>query len=333
MSDREPQAAAGGGHKGANRPPADAPPPLDEDSTNLPATTGGGALTDFTEDAGAGFEGTRMEEQTVPFLRMAQGLSPELNPGKGEHIPGLALGMIFNTAIRETYPSSGVEFIACRKEFGYGQWIPRDLGSGFRGMVTADDALVRETMARMTAKYGSSARFKFPRYKDGRWSDEPPRTRDTAEAIELVETGQIYGLYGLPPLTIENVKRAVIAFTSTALGAYTGYVDKHMSQRWPRQGGAPAIAPIYAYKWRLSTFLDKRGTNEFYNWRVDLAAQGDYLKSLYARDNPELFAEAKKFFAQISAGLVKADDAAGQGDVAVSPSARQPGDDTDGVPF
>src|SRR5581483_7197247 len=99
----------------------------EEESRNALVNSEGGALTitDFGDEAGVGFEGTRLEEQTVPFLRMAQGLSPELNPGKGEYIPGLALGMIFNTASRELYPSSGVEFIACRKEYGYGQWIPR----------------------------------------------------------------------------------------------------------------------------------------------------------------------------------------------------------------
>ncbi len=329
MSDREPQTAA------AKR---GAPPPA-EDETKLPAIAGnGGAIieidpTNFEDDAGAGFEGTRLEEQTVPFLRMAQGLSPELNPSKGEHIPGLSMGMIFNTATREHYQGSpGLEFIACRKEYGYGQWIPRDLGSGFRGMVSPDDALVRETMARMNAKYGSSARFKFPRYKDGRWSDEPPRTRDTQEAIELVETGQIFALYGLAPLTYDNAKRAVIAFTSTALGAYTGYNDKHLAQKWPQRQGPPAIPPIYAYKWRLTTFLDKRTAGEFYNWRVDLAAQGDYLKSLYARDNPELFVAAKEFFTQIKAGAVRADDSAGQG-AEGGGRGREPGDDTDEVPF
>jgi hypothetical protein len=337
MSDREPKINAGGGQRGSGTPPPAAADELPPDDEKKLTTSNGGvpAVADPTafapEEAGAGFEGTRLEEQTVPFLRMAQGLSPELNPGKGEHIPGLALGMMFNTATREFYPGQppGVEFIACRKEYGYGQWIPRDLGSGFRGMVSPDDSLVRETMSRMTAKYGSSARFKFPRYKDGRWSDEPPQTRDTQEAIELVETGQIYALYGPTPLTFENAKRAVIAFTSTALGAYTGYNDKHLAQRWPQRGGPPAIAPIYAYRWRLTTFLDKRGNNEFYNWRVDLAKQGDYLGSLYAGANPELFAMAKEFFSQIAAGTVRADDTAGQG----APAERQPGDDSDDVPF
>lgn len=320
MSDRRPQAAV-----------RTNPPPLAEDE-NPPNGLVSVNPTEFAPDeAGVGFEGTRLEEQTVPFLRMAQGLSPELNPGKGEHIPGLALGMIYNTATREKYAGIGVPFIACKKEYGYGQWIPRDLGSGFRGMVSPDDGLVRETMARMVAKYGSSARFKFPRYKLGVWSDEPPRTRDTNEAIELVETGQLYVLYGeAPRLTYENAKRAVVAFTSTALGAYTGYNDKHLGQRWPQRAGPPAIAPIYAYMWNLSTFLDKRGTNEFYNWKVDLVAQGDYLKSLYAGGNPELFAMAKEFYAQIAAGAVRADDTAGS--VEGGPTGR-PTDNGDDVPF
>lgn len=282
------------------------------DPRNLPVSANGAIIPFSEEEMGAGFEGTRMEEQTVPFLRMAQGLSPELNPGKIEHIPGLSLGMIFNTATRERYPGQpGLQYIACAKDYGYGKWIPRDLGSGFRGMVTPDDTLVRTTMARMVQKYGSSARFKFPRYKDGKWSDEPPRLSDTGEVVELVETGQVYVLYGLAPLTYENARRAVVAFTSTALGTYTGWVDRHRAQLWPQRSGPPREAPIYAYLWNLSTFLDKRGTNEFFNWRVDLAVPGDYLKSLYAGANPELFAMAKDFYAQVRGGLVRADDTAG----------------------
>ncbi len=92
MSDREPQRIAKGDV-------GKVPKEIVEDDGKLPATTGNGGVpvvadpTDFGAEAGAGFEGTRLEEQTVPFLRMAQGLSPELNnPGKGEHIPRVGAG-------------------------------------------------------------------------------------------------------------------------------------------------------------------------------------------------------------------------------------------------
>lgn len=280
---------------------------------------------DFGDDAGAGMEGARMEEQITPFLRMAQGQSPELRPEKGEYISGLAQGMIFNTATREIYPGQpGIEFVACHRDYAYGQWIPRDLGSGFRGFVPPEDPLVQQTQARMFAKYGTSARFKMPKYKDGRWSDDPARTRDTNEAIELIETGQIYVLYGPAPLTSGNFKRAVVGFTSTALAAYQSWYTRHMNQTWKQRDGSYKPAPIYAYRWRLSTFLDKRGNNEFYNWRIDLAASSGFVESLYAKDDPDLFRAAREFYELAKAGQVKVDQEAG--------TSREPGADEE-VPF
>ena len=298
-------------------------PSAEEEKRTLPATvaTGNGAVPapidadiDFGDEAGAGLEGTRLEEQVTPFLRMAQGLSPELNPGKGEYIKGLALGDIFNTATGAHYNGKeGVEFVACWKDYHYGCWIPRDLGTGYRGALTPDDPLVQQTLARMRAKYGSSARFKLPRYKkETGWSDPPPRTRDTNEEIELVETGQLYVLYAPGQLEGGNWQRAILSCTSTALQAYTNLVSGQLNQLWPQRGGGMKPAPIYAYRYRLTTFLDSRGTNEFFNWKMDLAVPRDYRASLYATRNPDLYAAALDFYKQALAGAVKiADPGAG----------------------
>jgi len=301
-------------------------------NTQLPAAQNGGAVpvevnTDFGEDAGAGFENTRMEEQRTPLLRMAQGLSPELNPAKGEYIRGLALGMIFNTATREVYDGrEGLECVFCWKDYGYGQWIPRDLGGGYRGMLSPDDALVRATISRMAEKYGSSARFKMPHYRDGQWSDEPARTRDTNEAIELVETGQLYALYAPNgELSADNYSRAIIPFTSTAMGAYTGYVTRHSNALWPQRDGTRKSAPIFAYRWRLTTFGDKNGKGEFSNWRIDLVPPGgSFIDALYAKNDPYLHHAARAFFTLCKTGIVKPDDTA-------APAADRA--DSEDVPF
>jgi hypothetical protein len=269
--------------------------------------------TDFGDEAGAGMEGTRLEEQTTPFLRMAQGQSPELKPSDGGYIRDLRLGDVFNTATREVYDGpTGIEGIICWKDYGYGQWIPRDLGGGFRGSISPEDPLVTQTLSRMAAKYGSSARFKMPRFKEGRWSDDPARTKDTNEPIELVETGQFYLLYGPRPLSSANYKRAIIAFTVTALPAYNSVVTRHLNQEWPQPNGTRRAAPIYAYKWWFSTFLDKRGANEFYNWRAELAKPNDFIGSLYAREDPQLAHAAREFFELARSGKVQvADPSAG----------------------
>lgn len=292
------------------------------------------ATYDFGDDAGAGMENTRMEEQTTPFLRMAQGLSPELDRNKGEYIKGLVVGDIFNTATREFYDGrEGVEGIFCWKDYHYGLWIPRDLGGGYRGAVPPEAPIVQQTLARMQAKYGTSAKFKFPRYRDGKWTDEPARSPE-GEAVELVETGQIYELYAPVAgggLTRGNFNRAIVAFTSTALPVYTGYVTRHLNQLWPQTNGKRSPAPIFAYRWRMTTFQQKNAKGEFYNWRIDLSPPGaSFVEALYARDNPELFRAAKGFFDMAKAGLVKAEDPGARTDD--DGPAYQPGGD-DEVPL
>lgn len=268
------------------------------------------AVTDFGEDAGVGFENTRLEEQVTPFLRMAQGLSPELNRQKGEFIEGLSLGDIFNTASREFYRGDvGIEMIIYGKDYHYGKWLPRDTGGGFRGAITPEDPLVRETLARMTAKYGKSARFRLPRFKDGRWSDEPARDPETGEAIELVETGHLYVAYAAEGLAHDNYQMAIVPFTSTALGAYSSYVTRHNNATFPQRSGGRVSAPIWAYVWRLTTFGDTRGQGkDFSNWRLDLVPKGAaFPQALYAARLPELYRKGRELALQFNQGAFKVD--------------------------
>ncbi len=257
-------------------------PPDEEENKLTPATLGVPPSTDLViqdfGDGPDGLEGMTLGEQLTPFLRMLQGLSPELNRSKAEYVPGAELGMIINTATKELYlGAEGLDVVICAREYGYGQWIPRDLGGGFRGALAPDDPLVRETLARMAAKYGSSAKFKMPRYRDGRWSDPPARTRDTDEEVELVETGQLYLLYARPgELTADTAARAIVAMTSTALPVYQGVLTRHNSWKWPQSTGPSLRAKLWAYVWRLTTRQDGNKKGEFMNWNLNLAAATNY---------------------------------------------------------
>ena len=278
-------------------------------------------VVDFGDEASAGLEGMSMDEQLTPFLRMLQGLSPELNPTKAEHVPGAQLGMIINSATREAYSGSeGLDIVVCAREHNYGLWIPRDLGGGFRGAVPADDPLVTATLARAVAKYGSSGKFKLPRYRDGRWSDDPARTRDTDEAVELVETGQLYVLYG-PPGALDDTTaaRAIVAMTSTALPVYQGLMTRHNSWRWRQPDGTMKPAQLWSYRHRLTTRADKNAKGEYFVWSLVLAPPATtYREALIARDDP-IFEMGREFYQLHRSGGVKADFESGAADAEAPP--------------
>lgn len=302
-----------------------------------PLTSTGGQLevVDFGDDADAGGDSLRQAEQLTPFLRMLQGLSPQINPGKAEYIPGAQLGMILNTATSEFWPgAAGIDAMLAYRTYHYGMWIPRDLGSGFRGTLPPEHELVKRTLARMNAKYGGSGKFKFPRYRDGRWTDDPPRAPDTDEAVELVETGQYYLIYApAGELSVQTARRAIIGFTSTSLPVYQGVNTRWLDWTFPQANGGMARAPFWAYRWRITTRQDKNAKGEFYNWNFQLApVEGvppqelTYRRALVQRTD-SLYVLAKEFYEQVHAGLVQPDYESAE---ASSAGVRE---DDDPVPF
>ena len=206
----------------------------------------------------------------------------------------------------------------------------------------------------MAQKYGpGGAKFKLPRYdgKTGKWSDVPPKTMDTDEEIELVETGQLYVLYAAMGDRVEanspHTRRAIVAFTRTAIPQYNSYVDRHMEKKFLQSDGKWLPATLYHYHWKLSTFLESRKAGDSYNWLMELAAPFEppadfpkdqsydrYIASFITRDYP-LHDEARHFFEQVRDGIVKPDyDSADDGDDANgSRRADRPAVDPDEVPF
>lgn len=306
-----------------------------EEQRKVVPTTPNGAVgtalevVDFGEDQGAGLEGLGLDEQLTPFVRMLQGLSPQLNPGKAQYAPGAKLGMLINTATGEIYDA--IDVVICAREHVFGQWIPRDLGEGFRGNLPPDDALVRQTISRMAAKYGASAKFKLPRYdgKTRRWSDEPARTKDTDEEIELVESGQLYVIYGPAGALDENTaQRAIVAMTSTSFPVYQSILTRHNSWKWLQNDGRMLPAPLWTYRWRFSAAATTNASGqEFFIWNAKLAPPAENYREARLLPTDPLYAAGKEFNRLFREGAVKADY-----DAAASAAGRDAGSD-DAVPF
>ena len=87
------------------------------------------------EDAGAGIS-TDAKDNIVPFMRVLQALSPQMDDTKPAHIEGAKVGDILlpNYAGRIVSGAKGILFQPC---FFYKAWpefaVPRQQGSGFKG--------------------------------------------------------------------------------------------------------------------------------------------------------------------------------------------------------
>jgi hypothetical protein len=281
-------------------------------------------VVDFGSDAGAGGENLDLDELLTPFLRMMQGLSPEINPSKGEYVPGATLGAIMNTATKEFWSKDGLDVVVCDRSHHYGKWVPRDLGGGYRGQLATQDDFVKRCIAR-----AGGNKFRLPRYKNNKWtvmgSDtaaEPIKDPESGDLIELVETGQLYVLYAPHGhLIVENARRAIISMTSTAMRSYTGFINRWVNWTYPQPDGSQKPAPLWAYRWHLTTRLEEKDGNSWFNWNLQLLPEGASAReALLQRDDP-LYVKGREFYELSRAGAIKIDQEA------VAPA------DPDAVPF
>jgi len=90
------------------------------------------------EDTAKGFEDIDQSTMAIPFLKIAQALSPEMKENKPEYIPGLKLGDMFNNVTQEIYGKE-INIIIGKFEHGYTEWLP--MRKGFVGNHTVEEAI------------------------------------------------------------------------------------------------------------------------------------------------------------------------------------------------
>ena len=60
-------------------------------------------VDDMLKDANSGLENVTSEDLAIPFLRIIQAMSPQVNARDGKHIKGCEQGDIFNTVDNTLY--------------------------------------------------------------------------------------------------------------------------------------------------------------------------------------------------------------------------------------
>ena len=228
-------------------------------------------MDDIFEMAGEGatFDSSEMQ---IPFVRVLQALSPQLNKKKPEYIEGASSGDMYNTVTNEYWDGeTGVVVIPCYQTTKYLLFTPREQGGGFLGEVAANDPMLQRTVR-------SGAKELMP------------------DGSELVKSDQHYCLI----LNEEDgsFQPAVIDMKSTQL---------KVSRRWKTQiamqkmkhpkTGAMITPPLIATMWRLRTTEESNDQGSWSNYNVEK------VDTVSDRD---LLMEANVFRKSISDGEVKA---------------------------
>lgn len=217
---------------------------------------------------GEGLEYDTSELQ-IPFVRIIQALSPEINKRDPKFIEGAATGDIFNNVTGKYYDGEeGVVVIPCYQETKYLKFVPRESGGGFLGEMQKDDPEIAKAVR-------TGAKEILP---DGN---------------ELVKSDQHYCLVldsdGMPSFGIVDMKSSQLK----------------VSKRWKTQlsmltlevNGQLKRPPIFLTMWKLSTVEERNDQGTWSNWSI---ANAGYV------ENKEIADMALNFRKSVMSGEAKA---------------------------
>ena len=109
-------------------------------------------LNDLLEDQG--FEGATSGSYAMPFLRILQKGSPEVDKDEATHIKGAKPGMILHTVTKEIFKE--VNLVPLKYRDSYIEWIPRSKGGGFVSEWDALDPMTQERLSTCTREDNTS---------------------------------------------------------------------------------------------------------------------------------------------------------------------------------
>jgi hypothetical protein len=221
-----------------------------------------------TAGEGAAFDSSEMQ---IPFIRVLQALSPQLNKKKPEYIEGASQGDLFNTVTGEHWPGEeGVTVIPCFQTTKYLEFVPRDMGGGFKGEIPANSPVLQQT-----TRNGSKEML--------------------PSGNELVKSDQHFCLV----INADgSYQPAVVDMKSTQLKVSRRWKTQIAMQKVKHPGTGAMVTPaVFATMWKLSTTEESNDQGDWSNYQVE---------KIGLVENRDMLLEAKAFRDSVMAGEVKA---------------------------
>ena len=233
-------------------------------------------------DSGAGLENITTEDMQIPFIRIIQAISPQLQKDDPLYIKGAEQGDIFNTVSQEIYKQDeGVVVVPAFFEKKFLEFQLRSSGGGFVRELAADDKDIT-----MTSREGTIEML--------------------PNGNELVRTHQHLVIAKSADGTIAP---SVLDMKKTQLKVSRRWNTLKNSARLP----SGALMPIYGTAWQLTTVLEANDQGKWFNYKLDRINN-------VTPEIEKMMLEARNMYQGVSKGEVKmaaapADDMAKEDDV------------------
>jgi len=244
----------------------------------MPTTT-----FEASEWEGLGAENADAQDYAIPFIQIAQGLSPQLEKGDSKYIKGLEKYDLFNTVTGEMF-KEGVTVIPVKYERKYLEFNVREAGGG---LVAVHDTFDPDVLARRDDKNRSI----------------------TDDGTQVVE---VRSFYCMVEGNNGDWYPAIIGMKSTGIKKAKQWMSMCSDVRWEKSDGSKFVAPMFARKYRVTVAAESKNDNTWGNWVIERLDN----EPLIPGDTE--FALAHDFFKSVSAGEGKVDYAAHAGEEGTS---------------
>jgi len=209
-----------------------------KEQAGLPAEYAG-----LEEFAGQGLDDLDSSDRSVPFLKVLEKNSPEI-----ETVDGAKAGMIIDTATLKLYET--IRFVPACREHTFVEWVPIDNGGG------------------LVASYGMGEDI-------AKWAKTQRGKISLRNGNDLVETFYLFGIL-LPEEGDDEgePKPVVVSFTSTRIKTYKSIVNRSDSIMLLGSGGRKFKAPWFCHVWRIGTLKKQDGNQSWFVYTAEFDSPG-----------------------------------------------------------
>lgn len=241
-------------------------------------------LEGMDQSDGGGFENADGDSFSVPFIKVLQKLSPQVDEDTDDHIEGAKAGMLFNNVTGELFPD-GMRVIPCHYVRTFLEWVPRSSGGGLANVFEADAGAA---LLQSCTKDEETFRDILPNGNE---------LQDTRVHYVLAESAD------------GSWSPAIISLSRTQVKSSKDWMSKMKQWKLPNGNGAAMFAQV----WNLGTKKKQKDDN---TWSVLTAASVDLIFKVFPDTYQPLLETAKEFRSLISSGAATVDHAKNQEDSA-----------------
>ena len=197
------------------------------------------------ETAGEGIDFDASELQ-IPFIRVAQGTSPQLKKSDSKYMPNLRQGDIFNTVSGQTWDGEeGITVIPCYQTTSYPEFFPESQGGGYVGVRSPDDPDLHRTERQGAKEF-------LPNGNEVIKSDQ-------YYCLVLGEDG--------------DYNPAIVDFKSTGLKVSRRWKTQMAMQKIKDSKGVMRTPALFSTMWKLSVIEESKTVDgamrSWNNWQVE----------------------------------------------------------------